>query len=147
MSKRSVIWSLFQNHSLICWPTLPFNNLSSTPLNVHKILGFEILRSEKHTCRRNLWNFPLKKKSRGEKTERGKQRYALGRKGLQGTVYCGLPADGSTHRIHMQRPWVVVLSRLVAKYARALTHKAIWRNAYLHPWSRGCVGDADGSER
>ena len=30
MSKRSVIWSLFQNHSLIWWPTLPFKNFSSS---------------------------------------------------------------------------------------------------------------------
>ena len=29
MSKRSVIWSLFQKHSLIWWPTLPFKNFSS----------------------------------------------------------------------------------------------------------------------
>jgi len=30
MSKRSVIWSLFQNHSLIWWPTLSFKNFSKT---------------------------------------------------------------------------------------------------------------------
>ena len=29
MNKRSVIWSLFQKHSLIWWPTLPFKNFSS----------------------------------------------------------------------------------------------------------------------
>ena len=52
MSKRSVIWSLFQNHSLIWWSTLPFKNFSSLyPLNVHENLGFEILSSEKHFCR------------------------------------------------------------------------------------------------
>ena len=29
MSKRSVIWHLFQKHSFIWWPTLPFKNFSS----------------------------------------------------------------------------------------------------------------------
>ena len=29
VSKRSVIWNLFQKHSFVCWPTLPSKNFSS----------------------------------------------------------------------------------------------------------------------
>jgi len=54
VSKRSVIWHLFQKHSLVLWPTLPSKNLTS----LHKFLEFEILSSEKHFChKKNLSNF------------------------------------------------------------------------------------------
>ena len=47
MSKRSVTWSLFQNHSLIGDPHY-LSRFLLTPFNVHEILGFEILSSKKH---------------------------------------------------------------------------------------------------
>ena len=50
MSKRSVIWSLFEKHSLIFVTRTAFQELLLTPFNVHEILGIEILSSEKHFC-------------------------------------------------------------------------------------------------
>jgi len=56
MSKRSVIWSLFQKHSFIWWPTLPFKNFSSLHLMCMKFSDSKrrrdkkILSSGKHFC-------------------------------------------------------------------------------------------------
>jgi len=65
MSKKSVIWSLVQNHSSIWWPTLPFKNFSSLHSMFMKCLGFEILSSEKHFCSWEISEILLRVKGLG----------------------------------------------------------------------------------